>query len=84
VYRVETDEAALQQIEALPSGALASYAELRTLLEISPWSGSPVNDKNPNGPVRTLTFGSYHEGMATFLILEAQRRVDVLSVLWIG
>ncbi|MGH3794935.1 MAG: hypothetical protein ACRDSP_08605 [Pseudonocardiaceae bacterium] len=84
MYRVETDEAAHQQIDALPARALAGYAELRTLLEVSPWSGESINDKNPDGEVRTLTFGPHHEGMVTYLILDEQHRVDVLSVLWIG
>jgi hypothetical protein len=35
--------------------------------------------------VRTLTFGAHHEGMVNrYLILDGQRRVDVLSVLWLG
>jgi hypothetical protein len=84
VYRVEADDRTRQQIEALLVHALAAYAELRTLLEVGPWSGDPVNDKNPGGAVRTLTFGRHHEGMVTYLILENQRRVDVLSVLWMG
>jgi hypothetical protein len=32
----------------------------------------------------TRTFGAHHEGMVTYLILDGQRRVDVLSVLWLG
>ena len=84
MYRVETDQTAQQQIDALPAHALPAYVELRTLLEISPWSGPPVNANNPEGQVRTLTFGANHKGMVTYLILEDQRRVDVLSVLWIG
>jgi len=54
------------------------------VVEISPWSGEPVNDRNPDGPVRTHTFGPEHQGMVTYLILDDQRRVDVLSVLWLG
>lgn len=84
MYRLEPDEQAQQQIEALPAAALAGYAELATLLELSPWSGDPVNDNNPDGPVRSLTFGPQHEGMVTYLILDDQRRVDVLDVLWLG
>jgi hypothetical protein len=84
VYRVETDEQAKEQVDALPADALVSYAEARAVLEVSPWGGEPVNDRNPDGPVRTLLFGSDHEGMVTYLILDDQRRVDVLSVLWIG
>jgi len=84
VYRVETDEQAQQQIDQLPAHALAAYAELRTLLEVGPWSGEPLNETNPDAEVRTLTFGAHHEGMVTYLILDDQRRVDVLSVLWLG
>jgi hypothetical protein len=57
---------------------------LRTLLEVCPWSGEPSNETNPDAEVRTLTFGAHHEGMVTYLILDGQRRVDVLSVLWLG
>jgi hypothetical protein len=46
VYRVNTDEWVQQQVDRLPAEALASYAELRTLLEVKPWSGDPVNDDN--------------------------------------
>jgi hypothetical protein len=40
--------------------------------------------ENPDGPVRMLTFGPHSEGMVTYLVLEDQRRVDVLYVTWIG
>ena len=83
MYRVETDEHAQRQVDALPADALAAYAELRAMLELSPWGGEPINDRNPDGPVRTLAFGGHHQGMVTYLILEEQRRVDVLSVLWL-
>lgn len=83
MYRVETDILAKQQVDALPQHALNAYAELRTLLEVSPWSSDAINSRNQNAPVRTLTFGMRHEGVATFLILEEQRRVDVLSVIWL-
>jgi hypothetical protein len=84
VYRVETDAPAEPQIAALPSHALAPYAEVRTLLEVNPWASDPINKQNPDGEVRTLTFGPHHEGLVTFLILEDQRRVDVLDVIWLG
>jgi hypothetical protein len=83
VYRVITDALAKPQVDALPARALAAYAKVRTLLEISPWASDPINRKNPEAEVRTLTFGPHHEGVATFLILDDQRRVDVLSVLWV-
>jgi hypothetical protein len=30
-----------------------------------------------------MTFGAHHEGMVTYLILDGQRRVDILKVLWL-
>jgi len=35
-------------------------------------------------PYGTFVFGEHHMGMVTYLILDEQRRVDVLSVLWLG
>lgn len=83
MYRVETDALTEPQIEALPSHALPAYAELRTLLEINPWAGDPINEHNPDAELRTLTFGPNHQGMATFLTLEDQRRVGILDVTWL-
>jgi hypothetical protein len=42
----------------------------------------PINVGNPRGPVRHLPFGQF--GMITYLILEDQRRVDLLIVTWAG
>lgn len=42
------------------------------------------NAANPDAEVRTLTFGLTAQGMITYLILEDQRRVDILDVLWLG
>jgi len=83
VYRVETDEWVQQHVDQLPADALASYAEVRVLLEVSPWSGEPVNPDNTDAEVRTHTFGD-GLGLVTYLVLEDQRRVDVLQVIWLG
>lgn len=72
------------QIEALPPDARAPFTEARVVLEVSPWSGDSLNAANPDAGVRTLTFGPAGEGLITYLILEDQRRVDILDVLWIG
>jgi hypothetical protein len=80
VYHVTTDQQAEPQIAALPSEALAAYAEARTVLEVNPWTGQPYHRANPEAPLRTLTFG--HSGLITYLILDDQRRVDILRVLW--
>lgn len=82
MYTVVTDAPAQQQVDALPAEALAAYAELRVLLESAPWSGRPYNRDNPEGALRVHTFG--RRGMVVYLILDEQRRVDVLLVQWVG
>ncbi|QYN40855.1 hypothetical protein K1T35_42605 [Pseudonocardia sp. DSM 110487] len=63
---------------ALPQIALAALADALSALELVPWNGLPVNDSNPDGPVRQLPFGGL--GMITYLILDDQQRVDLLIV----
>jgi hypothetical protein len=53
-----------------------------SMVELTPWAGPAINEDNPEGNVRVVPFGS--AGMVTYLILEDQRRVDVLEVLWVG
>jgi hypothetical protein len=84
VYRVTTDQRSQPQVDALSPAALSSFAEARVTLAVAPWGGDPINDDTPDGPVRTLSFGSAHQGLITYLILDHQRRVDLLDVLWIG
>ncbi len=84
MYQVTTDERSQPQIEALPAAACAPFAEARVVLEVSPWSGDPLIGAKPDTGIRTLTFGPSSQGMITYLILEDQRRVDILDVLWIG
>ncbi|MGH3684000.1 MAG: hypothetical protein ACRDQY_25695 [Pseudonocardiaceae bacterium] len=84
MYRVTTDEQSQPQIDTLPPEALAPFVEARVVLEVQPWGGDSLNDDNPDAPVRSLAFGPAHQGLVTYLILERQRRVDVLDVLWVG
>lgn len=84
MYRVTTDQQSQPQIDALPVDALAPFTEVRVTLEVAPWDGDSLNVDNPDAPVRTLAFGPDNQGMVTYLILDAQRRVDVLDVLWIS
>ena len=81
-YRLDVDPVAQAQIRALPSVALVALAEVMSMLELTPWSGLPINEDNPEGNVRVLPFGT--AALITYLILEDQRRVDVLEVLWVG
>jgi hypothetical protein len=80
LYTVDTDEQSAEQVCALPAEALAAFAEARALLEVSPWSGLPIIDSKPDGPLRVLLFGN--SGMITYLIVDRERRVALLEVLW--
>ena len=61
-----------------PHDALLALAEAFAVLELAPWSvGRSVNpERNPDSGVRNLSFGA--AGMVTYLIVEHERRVDIL------
>lgn len=82
MYSVEWEDAAREQVRALPAEALAPFAEVVTLLQVGPWSGRPLRSENPDANILTHDFGDY--GIAEYLVVEDQRRVLVLSVIWIG
>ena len=85
MYDVTTDERSQPQIEALPADGLAPFAEVRAALEVAPWStGDSLNDEHPEAPVRSVVFGAEGQGMVTYLVVERQRRVDVLDVTWLS
>ncbi len=84
MYRVTTDQQSQSQIDALPPDALAPFAEVRATSEVAPWAGDSLNDGNPDAPVRSLTFGPDRQGLVTYLIVDRQRRIDVLDVLWLS
>lgn len=54
------------------------------MLEVAPWGGDPLSAADPGSPVRTVAFGPHGQGLVTYLILERDRRVDLLDVLWLG
>jgi hypothetical protein len=84
VYRVVADSATLEQVAALPSEALSAYAELLAALEVSPWSGRPQHEANPDGAVRRWAFGPGAAGQLVYLIDEQAREVHLLIVQWLG
>lgn len=84
MYVVDIDPDAFGQVEALPVSSLAAFAELRAVLEVAPWSGAAYNRMNPDGAMRTLTFGEESYGLVVYLVLEDQRRVMILRVLWLA
>lgn len=80
-YSLDIDPNAQDTIAILPSHARAALAEAFTVLELAPWSGRAADpDENPGGAVRNLPFAD--AGIITYLILEADRRVDVLLITW--
>jgi len=76
-------EEAQAEIAALPSEILPALAEAMAVLEVAPWSGESQNEANPNGAVRRLLFGPAGAGQIVYLILERDRLVQVLLVVWI-
>ncbi len=83
MYSVESEQQALEQVAALPAEALI-YAELMTLLETAPCGGESYDRQRPDANMRTLAFGKHDQGLVIYLILDDQRRVVVLRVLWAG
>ena len=81
-YEIEMDLQARAQVRELPVEALKDLAEAMVVLQVAPWSGDSLRRGKPDGPVRTLAFGA--AGMITYLILEDQQIVDVLSIFWAG
>lgn len=82
MYAVESPWPVPDQVAALPASTLVHYAEVRIVLETAPWSGAPYHAQLPDGPMRTLPFGSH--GLLVYLILEHQRRVAIVRVHWGG
>lgn len=83
MYSVEWEEHALSHAAELPADAFPFYAELVTLLEVAPWTGDPYDRQRPDTNMRTLAFGRHGDGLLIYLILDDQRRVVILRVLWV-
>jgi hypothetical protein len=79
-YAIDIDPGAQDAIAALPVDGLLAFA----MLELEPWrAGRSVNpERNPDPGVRNLPFGA--AGTVTYLVLERERRVDILLVSWVG
>jgi hypothetical protein len=84
VYRIIPDTAVSEQVAALPAEALASYAKVLEILQLTPWNGRPHHPANPDAPVRRWAFGPGQAGHIVYLILEEQQEVHLLLVQWWG
>jgi hypothetical protein len=84
LYSYEQTGEVAESLQAMPVELLAHFAELITFLELTPWAGQPYQPGNPAGGMRKMTFGPNGEALATYVILEDQRRVVVVSLIWIA
>ncbi|MBF6239936.1 hypothetical protein IU474_23075 [Nocardia otitidiscaviarum] len=82
MYRIVSDPAIAEQVAALPDEALLDFAEVLSALEVSPWSGEPQHEGNPDGAVRRWAFGRGMAGHVVYLIID--REVHLLMVQWLG
>lgn len=84
MYRLD-DADVVDHLGSLPSTALVAYAEIRATLEVAPWSGKSSSTSNPDGAVRVLPFTCADgSGFVYYLVLERERRVDVLELVWLA
>lgn len=84
MYRIVPDPAAREGVAALPDAALPGYAEVLDVLRLKPWGGRSISDANPDGEVRQFVFGPGGFGIVDYLIVEHDREVHILRVLWGG
>jgi hypothetical protein len=84
MYQVVTDDEVNAQVEALPDELLPYYAQALDLLEFAPWNSRPYNAAKPDGVMRTLHIGPKDRSAEViFLVLEPDRRVEIVRVHWI-
>lgn len=84
MYRIVPDNAVFEQVAALPAEAVAAYADVLEVLQLTPWNGEPQHRANPDAAVRRWTFGPGQVGQIVYLILDEQQEVHVLLVQWLG
>lgn len=84
MYKIEIYPDAQDQIGALPVAAQYLLSEAFAVIQLVPWNGLSVNKQNPEGALRRFLFGPEGAGMVTYLVLDDQREVHVVQVLWLG
>jgi hypothetical protein len=82
VYRLVTYPEAADQIAEHPAHLLPYYAAVMDELKTQPWAAPSHNSNNPGGAVRRRLFGPLGSGQVLYLVLERDREVHVLSVVW--
>lgn len=84
MYRITVYPEAQDQLSSLPDSALVAYAEVQDVLALTPWSGQPHHEANPEGAVRRWVFGKEGAGQVVYLVLEDRREVHILLIQWLG
>ena len=83
MFRVVTYPEAAEQIAALPGHLLVGYARVLDAIAAAPWDGAPQNANNPDAQVRRWLFGPLGVGQVLYLVLDREREVHVLRVVWL-
>jgi hypothetical protein len=81
VYEVNRTDEARAATAALPVDALKALAELVDVLVLDPHVGGPYHE--PDSDLRTIMLAD-GDLLAVWLVLEAQHRVELLRLLWLG
>ncbi|NMO93923.1 hypothetical protein [Actinomycetospora sp. TBRC 11914] len=79
MYRLQVLDEVEVVVADLPTDLLAAFAEVRTALEVSPWTvGEPLNQARPGG-LRAASFAS-GRGLLVFGIIERDRLVTLVQL----
>lgn len=82
-YTVKVYPEVQAAIAGLPTTGRRALAELYTVLELTPWVGPSINPAvNPDGELRNLSSGPAGAGLLTYLILERDDEVHLVSLPW--
>jgi hypothetical protein len=84
VYRVTVLDEVVEQEAALPVSVLPEYGRVFAVIERAPWSGRPYDRDRPAMPMRWWAFGPDKAGVVLHVIVERERMVQVLQILWLG
>lgn len=83
MYRIVVYPEVADQLAELPADLLLDYARVLDAVALAPWNGPPINERNPDGEVRRWSFGPGAKAQVLYLVLERDREVYVLQVLWL-